>query len=394
MLPSGAQAAEDENVSGWSVTYYSAKDSSNLGTASVFVSNTYGNGGLDVSRISSLEENPSTAFSSTSVSVNDPFGYIIEKTIGALSSADQTSLQEATDDEKMKIYPLLQKVQSEDVTTNNMGIFLSPSTTPEERNKKAVISTFNVKDGMDVVISPTTTGDNSQVDVTGKITVEAGGRLAMMSQDPAVSGTVTFDEPIEVNNGGLLVFDTGSPAGSSVNYTPIKYTADSDNPIATINEGGKAYFNVGTLNLPDNAQSAAIKVDGGEVTINPGSVRAGAEQEMFNVFDLSLEKDTWTSPETLGIASASTSKNVPLVEVTTGELTVRGGQFASSGSESAIKATGGTVTLEDGSVTSSVDGVPAISVGAGATVVIPETSTTKVSAEAEGSNQAVSLAAL
>ena len=198
------------------------------------------------------------------------------------------------------------------------------------------------------------------VDVDGNLVFD--GNAAELGQEGGTGGSVTFS-----SGAGLTVNQGGRVKVGSVAVVADGETAA--NPLFTVRQGGELDFtsNGVTSYSTINTSGTAIKVDGGNVTIDAGRI--------------------------------STSGSEPAVVVDSGAVTIskfQGGNVSApeitSGSSLSIKvAEDATLTLEDGQVTSSGVKAPAIQVEKGGTVEIPVDSKATVTSS-NNENKAIDLA--
>ena len=182
---------------------------------------------------------------------------------------------------------------------------------------------------------------DTSITFNGAITIKNGGTLTIQNARRNVydvsMGTLTFAQPITVEDGGELNVDFVCSSGDEQEGPKVVYSG-AESPLITIADGGSASLKNMDITA-NNSNEPLIEVNGElEVNITPY---------------MSIEPTISTNGTAISVSENAT-------------LTLSGGKIENT------------------------DGKPAISVGSGATVVIPEDS--KAEIKSEGGNAAIDLA--
>ena len=235
------------------------------------------------------------------------------------------------------------------------------------------------------------------LNLKGGIKVTDGGTLVIMNDRTAqamgnMNLEIVLGDSILVEDGGCLILqsvDALKNTTEDVGGIPTQrntIVAPEGKP-AIVVDGGTVNVSHQTLKRSDGDASneALIQVKSGEVSFEPSSgqsAQTGLPQFSGNPalasdkFNFELDNGDSTAP------AISVEKDA--------SVTLKTGDFTASGDGAIFDlADGATLNLEGGTITSESE-TPAITVGEGATVVIPEDS--KAEIKSEGGNAAIDLA--
>ena len=235
------------------------------------------------------------------------------------------------------------------------------------------------------------------LNLNGGIKVTDGGTLVIMNDRTAqamgdMNLEIVLGDSILVEDGGCLILqsvDALKNTTEDVGGIPTQrntIVAPEGKP-AIVVDGGTVNVSHQTLKRSDGDSSneALIQVKRGEVSFEPSSgqsAQTGLPQFSGNPalasdkFNFELDNGDSTAPAISVEDDAS--------------VTIKTGDFTASGDGAIFElADGATLNLEGGTITSEGE-TPAITVGSGATVVIPEDS--KAEIKSEGGNAAIDLA--
>ena len=357
LLPVTAGAAENETVD-WQMEYYDytqnpSRPESNLAILNKVNMPT----SFTMSKLSELFADDFSQMGtfiqseSNQVEISDPFAYLMDKLLAAmeqeLSTFDAESFNKeaptATDLEKLlRAYTLLETIQTaKENGEQETHVYLEPYVS-RSANMATSITEFDVPSGLSLILNVGPKEDYSFT-IDGAITVKNGGKLALEGSFACFSADVSLTDSITVEDGGLLVLNSGST--SQYAPDPHVYTATTDKPIIQVNEGGKAVLNAAKLVPGEN--SPAVVVDGGELVVSKGGAQPMGDP--FLVFE------DFGPNSQLGSVEVIATGEQPAIQVTSGSVTITGGVFAGAGEQ------------------------PAIEVGANATIIIPENSDALIS---------------
>ena len=240
--------------------------------------------------------------------------------------------------------------------------------------------------------------------------------IAVDTGKQAVQNAITFSGGLEVQSGASLTL------GNNVNISQhiINYTFGSDVVVAgeltfdgNMNHDSSVIFSEGaalTVQETGTASIGHVKVSGGSDeqplitvaeggTLNVSAPDMGSEGGTIEAAGTAIQNNGGTLNLGSGtIKSTSNDSSVPVISSNGGEVNLKITQETDSQTPPtmsvegapAISVTGdATLTVEEGTITSESE-TPAITVGEGATVVIPEDSDAVI--ESEGGNAAIDLA--
>lgn len=166
--------------------------------------------------------------------------------------------------------------------------------------------------------------------IIGPVTVSSGGRLLLTNEMdmPTTPLTVTLSNPITVENNGLVVLDAYAKDHNRNIATTYKMVDGCDGPAIIVEEGGTLAVNAAKF------EGTGIEVDGGTVIVNKGTYYGSltpfsslaASVTGDGLFTNNL--DTYTDVETT---------DEPVIEVKSGTLELRGGEYT-AGTSVPIKA--------------------------------------------------------
>ena len=226
------------------------------------------------------------------------------------------------------------------------------------------------------------------VTFSGGLEVQSGASLTLSnnaSYNPQVTINYTFGSDVVV--AGELKFDGNMNKNSSVTF--------SEGAALTVQETGTASIGRVEVSGGSDEQPLITVADGG--TLNVSAPKGGYKGGTIEAAGTAIQNNGGTLNLGSGTIKSTSESDVPVISSEGGQVNLKVTQEGSGkkpvisieGSP-AISVTGdATLTVEEGNI-SNTTGAPAVTVGEGATVVIPEDS--KAEIKSEGGNAAIDLA--
>lgn len=222
---------------------------------------------------------------------------------------------------------------------------------------------------------------------SGGLEVQSGASLTLGNNVNISQHIINYTFGGDVVVAGELKFDGNMSKDSSVTF--------SEGAALTVQETGTA--SIGRVNVSGGSdeQPLITVADGG--TLNVSAPKGGYKGGTIEAAGTAIQNNGGTLNLGSGTIKSTSESDVPVISSEGGQVNLKVTQEGSGNKpvisiegSPAISVTGdATLTVEEGNI-SNTTGAPAVTVGEGATVVIPEDS--KAEIKSEGGNAAIDLA--